>query len=368
MLNHVARIYCHTVKAGIKTFGWSQPTVDCLTKLLALGLFNHLGMALDHLAFPSFRNIQVPSPLFIMGHPRSATTLLHRTLAHHPNAVTFKAWELFFPSLTWRRLFRRAFEKREQMIVESDTGHGVNWSDVEEEELLFMHLLDTQMATLILPLGFSEHSLSDLGQDSDKAVAGARFLKSCLQRQSLQTRRKKVVARMNYSILRMKALREVFPDARFVLVYRDPSQAIASHLSLHRSIFDDQWGAEKVPASAWDRYVTRRYAWSCSIYKRLASEFADANNNNVLGISFDDITQDLANSVSRVMEFAGMSNDDSFQTIVDTKDKQQHAYKAAHRNQPLSHFGITTDQIMKDLGKDIQTITSQLTKGGSRVN
>jgi hypothetical protein len=368
MLNDVATTYCQTVKAGFETFGWSRPTLDCLAKLPALGLFNHLGLALDHLAFPAFRDVRVRSPLFIMGHPRSATTLLHRTLSRHPDAMSFKAWELFFPALTWRRVLGRALERKQKAVVENDTGHAVNWTDVEEEELLFMHLLDTQMATVLLPLGFSGHALSTLGQDGDKAVPVVRFLKGCLQRQSLHTGRRQVVARMNYSILRMTALRAVFPDARFVLVYRHPSHAIASHLSLHKSIFAKQWGPHKVPPSTWNRYVERRYAWSCNIYKRLASELADDAHGDVLGVSFDDITQNLVNTVSRILEFANMGSDSSFQAVVDAKADQQRTYRATHNNSPLSDFGLSETQINTDLEEEIQIITSQLTKGGNLAN
>jgi hypothetical protein len=230
---------------------------------------------------------------------------------------------------------------------------------VQEEELLFMHLLDTQMATIMLPLAFSKHALSGLGHDRTTAVAGVRFLKRCFQRQSLQTKCKQVVARMNYSIVRSDAIRTVFPGARFVFVYRHPVQAIASHLSLHRSIFDRQWGAGNIPASAWDRYVKRRYVWSCSIYKRMAAELA-TGNGNVLALDFDDITQNLAHTVTRITEFAGIRSSEAFREVVEAKGAQQGAYKAGHSNLPLSAFGFSEELVCEDLKNEIEAITNTL--------
>ena len=202
-------------------------------------LTNHLGMFLDLLLFPRFQSVSVDRPIFIMGHPRSGTTLLHRTLTRHSSVMSFKTWEIFFPALIWRRPLFLLFGLKGKTALPAETGHSVTWDDVEEEELLLLHLLDTQMASLLTPLGFSRGDLSApcLSDSQPHAGTSARFLKRCFQRQIWWTDRKNVIARMNYSLTRMNALRAVFLNARFIFIYREPIQAIASHLSLHRSIF-----------------------------------------------------------------------------------------------------------------------------------
>ena len=63
-------------------------------------LFNVLFFTLDYLVFPSLWRQQVERPVFIVGHARSGTTLVHRLLAADGETFSyFLYWEMFFPSL-----------------------------------------------------------------------------------------------------------------------------------------------------------------------------------------------------------------------------------------------------------------------------
>lgn len=370
MLERVMSVYGRAVAASLEVFGWSRPTLAYACKLPPLYLFNQLGLALDHVLFPSFRKEPVRAPLFIMGHPRSATTLLHRTLTYHPDAVSFKASDLFLPSLAWRYTIGRVLEKSGRAVVKASTGHSLNWNDVAEEELLLMHLLDTQMATFMLPLGLGKRCPPRFERDDQTATPSMRFLKQCFQRQSSYQNRRQVIARMNYSIHRMNALRSTFSNARFILVYRHPVPAIASHLSLHKSIFEQQWGARRVPDDAWDRYVQRRYAWSCNTYQRFARELETHGHRDILAVTFDQVTQDLRGTVSRVLKFGEMRQDHGFSEMVAAKAVQQPWYRPRHRNLPLSAFGISESKVIDDLRPEVEfieaTITKQVRKHGGR--
>src|SRR5438093_6669121 len=98
--------------AGWQLFGLDRHLlIYALRRPLFMGLMR-LTLALDHVCFPAFRRVEVRTPVFIIGHPRSGTTFLQLLLTQTGEFCTFSAWEIFLPSLVIRRLLRRAIERR----------------------------------------------------------------------------------------------------------------------------------------------------------------------------------------------------------------------------------------------------------------
>jgi hypothetical protein len=65
-----------------------------------------IGFLLDEVLFPGYRRVTVRRPIFVLGPPRSGTTLVHRVLARDDQFTTLHTWEcLFAPSVTQRRFW-----------------------------------------------------------------------------------------------------------------------------------------------------------------------------------------------------------------------------------------------------------------------
>ena len=64
---------------------------------------------LDYGFFPRLWSQKVVSPVFIVGHGRSGTTLMHRLLSADGDKFSyFLYWEMFFPSLLQKRILQCA--------------------------------------------------------------------------------------------------------------------------------------------------------------------------------------------------------------------------------------------------------------------
>ena len=69
--------------------------------------FHAVCFFLDRLLFPGLRSVEVRTPVFIVGHARSGTTLLHRLMSEDRERFSvFLYYELFFPSLLQKKLIR----------------------------------------------------------------------------------------------------------------------------------------------------------------------------------------------------------------------------------------------------------------------
>ena len=70
-------------------------------------LFHGMCFLLDYLFFPALWTQRVERPVFIIGHARSGTTLMHRLLSADGDRFGyFLYWEMFFPSLLQKKVIR----------------------------------------------------------------------------------------------------------------------------------------------------------------------------------------------------------------------------------------------------------------------
>lgn len=125
------------------------------------------GLLLDEVFFPDYRDIQLGSPVFILGVPRSGTTHLHHLLANDQRFTTLVMWEaLFAPSITLRRLVNILFRvdrlfcspiRRSLIYLDGRVSrvlgkiHQTGLQMPEEDFLLLMSSLDCFLLVLVYP-------------------------------------------------------------------------------------------------------------------------------------------------------------------------------------------------------------------------
>ena len=76
-----------------------------LPLFLTLQAVHWICFVLDEVCFPSYRQMKLKEPVFVLGVPRSGTTFLHKTLQRDSRYTTFSVWEcLFAPSIFERKI------------------------------------------------------------------------------------------------------------------------------------------------------------------------------------------------------------------------------------------------------------------------
>jgi hypothetical protein len=140
--------------------------------LPALLLWNHIGLALDDIIFPSWRQEGLSNYdnniVFIVGNARSGTTWVHRLLSMEKAQFTHMAtWEIMFAvSITWRILifyiydldeyffrsiFYSALTHLEKRLLGGVRVHPIGLQLAEEDDWLMCHVGLSQLVTFFLP-------------------------------------------------------------------------------------------------------------------------------------------------------------------------------------------------------------------------
>lgn len=230
LLPSLLRFYCffwvnavHELSSsGRKSFALTWKRICILAVLLvaipALMVWNHLGLFLDDILFPNWKDEKVVQPVFIVGNARSGTTFMHRLLTQADNDklfTTMRTWEILFAvSVTWKilfwliwkvdgLLFQLLWLDTEQYgsgilanlvrhverrilggAMNVNSVHRVGLQEPEEDEWLMMHIGLSQLVLLAFPLGtaqMSEVIFFDHGHDPNPIPESSALLPSSVR-------------------------------------------------------------------------------------------------------------------------------------------------------------------------------------------
>jgi len=175
----------------------------------------------------------IKQPIFILGLPRSGTTFLHNLLAEDTANLVPRAWQTIYPYP--RRAGRANGADRRPKIVARQFASFVRLVP----ELPSLHPLDANgaqecieiTAQVMRSLRFdTTHYIPSYQEWLERAghLEAYRFHKRFLQHLQHQTLPATWVLKSPDHIYALDALLEVYPDARFVFVHREPMRVIAS--------------------------------------------------------------------------------------------------------------------------------------------
>jgi len=204
---------------------------------------------LDYLFFPRLWTQQVEAPIFIVGHARSGTTLMHRLLSADGDRFSyFLYWEMFFPSLLQKKLIRllgwidnhflNGFCHRALVAWDDKTYgpyrhmHNMSLWNAEEDCFAMQAAFVTQQWSLEVPM-MDVIDVFHVDSMGERRRRWMRHYSELVKRQLVLNGGDKIHLSKNPVMSGwVDALIETFPGARFVVMLRDPADCIPSCLKL----------------------------------------------------------------------------------------------------------------------------------------
>jgi hypothetical protein len=238
---------------GLSDFG-REPIEEALTVLLAsyhkeaeLSLFGHLAAKWDVLRFltnllllreaelnnPAISEERILRPIFIVGLPRSGTTFLHNLLAQDPDNLVPLFWETIYPCPDGRSL-RSGRDRRPERVDRQ-----ISTFARLAPELGLIHPMTAQSpqeCTEITAHVFrslrldTTHHVPSYRQWLDRTghLAAYRFHKHFLQYLQHQKGPGCWILKCPDHVFALDTIRLVYPDARFIILHRDPVKVLSS--------------------------------------------------------------------------------------------------------------------------------------------
>jgi hypothetical protein len=260
-------------------------------------LINRLQLRRDRGAWPGIPAQTISRPLFIIGLPRSGTTLLHGLLAQDPQNRSPLTWEVMYPSPPDATNVKQRIAGAEKNLA---------WLDRLAPGFKAIHLAGAELPQECVAI-MSHAFMSDEFDTLFNVPSYRSWLESADMRpayachreflQHLQFRlpARRWVLKAPAHMLSLGALFDTYPDALIVQTHREPLDVIPSTASLMvvlRSVFSDH-----VDPAIIGGEVSRFWAEMLGTYMSLrdnhpAGQFFDLN--------YDEIVQDPLGAVRRL--------------------------------------------------------------------
>jgi hypothetical protein len=283
-------------------------------------------------------------PIFIIGHWRTGTTFLHELLTLDERFTAPTTIECFAPAqcLAFGWLLRRftfclpANRPMDNMLV--------GWDHPQEDECALMNLgLGSPYEAMIFPNHRKAcHPYLNMTALAPEQIAAwkAGFL-SFLQQVNLRSRReqknrgraRQIVLKSPTHTARLHILRQMFPDAKFIHLVRDPCVVFPSTVRLWRALFDTQ-GCQKPEFAggadgAWDieEYVFENMNL---LYRDFFAEVAKIPAENFCELRYEDLIEAPATEMSRIYQQLGLGSFEQLQPKLKAHLGELNGYK---RNQ-----------------------------------
>jgi hypothetical protein len=205
--------------------GGSVPWVEyLLTRLVHdfTGFWTGLGRLETDALRPMLDPIDVRRPVYITGLPRAGSTILLRVLSGIPGVATHRYSDfpfLFTPY--WHNRFLSRLGGKGGAAVERAHADGIQvtpGSPEALEEILWMHFFPR----------VHDPAVSNILAEDVSHTEFPGFYRDHLRKLLLVRSGQRYLAKNNYAFTRLQYIRKLFPDARFILLVRDPVGHIAS--------------------------------------------------------------------------------------------------------------------------------------------
>jgi omega-hydroxy-beta-dihydromenaquinone-9 sulfotransferase len=240
-------------------------------------------------------------PVFILGHWRSGTTLLHELLVQDPRHNFPNTYQCFDPChfLLTEKLIRRYFTwiLPETRAIDN---MAVGWDRPQEDEFA--------LALLGAPSPYNGIAFPNCGQldadafDLDNLPPRVRdhwkrtllwFLKAIALRDP-----RRLILKSPPHTCRVPTLLEMFPDARFIHIVRDPFAVYSSTMNLWKTLFRTQ-GLHRPNPAGNEEDVFEMFL---HFHRRLDSTRQLIPDGRFHELKFEDLTRDPVGEIGRLYD------------------------------------------------------------------
>lgn len=294
---------------------------------------------------PEILDVPIEKPLFILGFPRTGTTLLQNLLACGAKARALDLWELDDPvpaigpetSADDPRILaaEKRLEGTYRVVPALRSVHCFDARSPDECVLLFRKVFTCPT------YGIEAHvpSYMDWIRSADM-VPAYREYKKLLQLLAWKWPGRYLVLKSPLHLFFIDALLEVFPDARIVQTHRDPSTVAASGCSLYE-VLRTLYNVKADPAQIGRDWLD---SWGSAMDRALVAR-SRAHPRHFYDLLYDDLVGDPIGATRRIHEYFGIEFDhasgERCRQWIDGNPSEKHG---AHRYS-CEHYALDPHEI-----------------------
>lgn len=317
----------------------------------------------DEVLFPAYRKVTVYQPLFIVGVPRSGTTFFHRLLnGDRGRFTTMTLGEIFFaPSIFQRCIFvglgrvdavlggfgRAAVEALDRRFFRSLRHlHPQSLFLPDEDEQVLFPTFHSASLALLFPF---ESEMAHLMRFDEAAGPELRkdimyFYRRMVQRHLyFHGPDKQYLSKSPAFSVKLRSIRETFPDARVVCNVRSPFECISSMASLGK-FYWDTFGNRLYEEEFRRQFLEIGHCF----YQGPMRVFPGWPEDQCTALLYPELVRNPGASVEAIYARFGWPVSDEFREFLAKQERKGQAYKSTHAYS-MEEYGISPALLLEQM-------------------
>jgi hypothetical protein len=291
-------------------------------------------------------------PIFILGHWRSGTTHLHNLMSQDKSLgylSSYQAWtpELFLQDLPTTRFIVKNSLPKKRLIDNLDIAMHLP----QEEEFSMANLsLYSYFHAFYFPLDtrsiFDKSVLFKGIAATDKALWEKLYVRT-LKSASFAIEGKRLVVKNPANTARISTLIKLFPNAKFIHIYRNPYIVFFSKINMYRKLLG-MWKLQNISLKEVEENILY-------IYRELMQRYFDERSlippNNLIEVRYEDFEVDQINTVEKIYSQLSIPHfeqmKDALMNYIKAQEdykKNSHSFDSLLLDRVYSHWHFTIDR------------------------
>ncbi len=251
-------------------------------------------------------------PVFIIGHWRSGTTYLHNLLSKDQNFTYVNNMQAFMPSIfisggkLFKPILKRILPKKRRM---DNMELGV--TEPQEEEYAMVNLSNMSLYHgMVFPRNLKYYSkYCSIDNLPPKTVKRwKKVFKRFLQKITLYSGGKQLVLKNPSNTFRVKLLLEMFPNAKFIHLYRNPYDVFPSTLKLYDTMFPYFFMQEPFTEQESTDFIIDLYV---EMFIKYFEEKDLIPEGNLIEVKYEDLVDDPMKGLHEIYKNLDLENFDN---------------------------------------------------------
>lgn len=285
----------------------------------------------------------VEAPIFVLGMPRTGTTLMVNLLHQDPAARTLRKWEVNLPvppaatgALSSDPRCERLNAQRRREVAEGKLKTNIHfeWYD-DPTECVYLLMQDFKSTSWDAFLPLPAYSEFLLGCDT---VPTYRWHKRVLQHLQENNKGRWTLKAPGHALF-ARSLLQVYPDARLVWMHRDPKVALASLASLINGVH------RRFQPEADHDWIRRHYPGQLAEHANRMLGVEREWPERVFHVQYDDLMRDPAEATERLYAEIGLPWSEEVQANVRGYVEAHPRGAHGEHRYGLDQFGIDWDEV-----------------------
>jgi len=277
-----------------------------------------------------------PAPVFIIGHWRSGTTHLYNLLCQDENLGYLSTFQAMAPGfcLVGERVIKQFLARKAQSRYPTRLIDNIPlaFDGPQEDEFALANLSTRSFVhTFSLPRQAQEIFGRAVLFDGSSQRARSRWIDTylaLLRKVTLASGGKRLVVKNCAHTARIKTLLELFPNAKFIHIHRNPYHVFLSTLHMHRTVLPRSQLQDIKPDQV-ETHVLRFYD---QLMRRFLADRSLIPVGNLVEIRFEDLEAAPVDQLRRVYDGLGLPGfaaaESGFRSYIDSiADYKKNTYK-----------------------------------------